>query len=131
MVTQEEKTVLVSQASTLGERMQSAGPGKAVIPTVPESYGFDFVEEEVEAPGEVLPGEGLRLSNIADAMPELIVALRKWRGMTQAQLGEAIGYPAPVVGNIEQGRRRLGLKTLGDIFDALGGELYIEFREKK
>lgn len=50
--------------------------------------------------------------------------------MTQAELGEAIGYPAPVIGNIEQGRRKLGPKTLGDLFTALGGELYIEYRQK-
>ncbi|WP_020604122.1 hypothetical protein [Spirosoma spitsbergense] len=44
--------------------------------------------------------------------------------------GESIGYPAPVIGNIEQGRRKRGLKILNDLFNALGGELYTAFREK-
>ena len=127
MVTEEEKTASAQQVSTLGERMQSGGSGKAVENKEEEVV---FEEEEIDAPGEVLPGDGLRLSNTADDIPKLIVALRKWRGMTQAQLGEAIGYPAPVIGNIEQGRRKLGLKTLGDLFNALGGELYIEYRQK-
>lgn len=118
---------------TLGDRMQSGGTGEAVT----DIAGFGdfpapiFEDEDIEAPGEVLPGDGLRLSNTPDSMPDLLVSLRKWRGMTQAELGEAIGYPAPVIGNIEQGRRKLGLKTLGDLFNALGGELYIEFRETK
>lgn len=87
-------------------------------------------EEEINLPGQLLPGDGLRLSNTPDAMPELIKELRKMKGMTQAELGEAIGYPAPVIGNIEQGTRKLGLKTLGDLFAALGGDLYIEYRQK-
>lgn len=77
-----------------------------------------------------MPGDKLRLSNTPDAMLELTAALRKMRGMTQAKLGEAIGYPTPVISNIEQGSRKLGLKTLGDLFTALGGELYIEYRQK-
>ena len=88
------------------------------------------MEEKIDVLGVALPGDKLRLSNTPDAMPELIAALRKLRGMTQAKLGEAIDYPAPVIGNIEQGSRKLGLKTLGDLFAALGGELCIECRQK-
>ena len=120
----EHKQQTVEQSTTLADRMQSADGGTFSG----EANGIE--EEEIDLPGQLLPGEGLRLSNIPDAMPELIAALRKMKGMTQAQLGEAIGYPAPVIGNIEQGRRRLGLKTLGDLFAALGGDLYIEYREK-
>ena len=127
----EKRKVIEEAPSTLADRMQSAGAGEFVTIDGLNIEPPEWEEEEIDVPGEMLPGEGLRLSNMAGAMPELIVALRKWRGMTQAQLGEAIGYPAPVIGNIEQGRRRLGLKTLGDIFNALGGELYVEFREKK
>ena len=87
-------------------------------------------EEEINLPGQLLPGDGLRLSNTPDAMPELIRELRKMQGMTQAELGAAIGYPSPVIGNIEQGQRKLGLKTLSDLFAALGVELYIEYRQK-
>ncbi|RIV19408.1 XRE family transcriptional regulator [Fibrisoma montanum] len=129
MLTEQNKKLQAADPAegTLGERMQSGGTGEAVDnelePPVVE-------EEEVSVPGVVLPGEGLRLSNTPDAMPALIAALRKWRGMTQAELGQAIGYPAPVIGNIEQGSRKLGLKTLGDLFAALGGELYIEYRQK-
>lgn len=114
---------------TLGDRMQSAGAGEFMA----VENDFEppiFEEEDMDVPGVVLPGNKLRLSNTADAMPKLIAELRKLRGMTQAELGEAIGYPAPVIGNIEQGSRKLGLKTLGDLFEALGGELYIEFRQK-
>lgn len=116
--------------STLGDRMQSAGIGVAMSADGDEDLP-EFEEETIDLPGELLAGSGLRLSNRPDDMPALIAGLRRWRGMTQAQLGEAIGYPAPVIGNIEQGSRKLGLKTLGDIFTALGGDLYIEFREKQ
>jgi DNA-binding XRE family transcriptional regulator len=113
--------------------MQSAGPGKIVENTFDAP---EYEEEDIDLPGEVLParnGEagGFRLSATPDQMPALIAGLRRWRGLTQAQVGEAIGYPAPVIGNIEQGSRKLGLKTLGDLFAALGGELHIEFREKR
>lgn len=114
---------------TLGDRMQSGGAGAFI--SVPNDFEPPlFEEEEIDVPGVVLPGDKLRLSNTPDAMPELIAALRKMRGMTQAELGQAIGYPAPVIGNIEQGSRKLGLKTLGDLFAALGGELYIEYRQR-
>lgn len=104
--------------------MQSAGEG------VFSGQGEEVKEEDIDLPGQLLPGGGLRLSSTPDSMPELITALRKMRGMTQVELGQAIGYPAPVIGNIEQGSRKLGLKTLGDLFTALGGELYIEYRQK-
>lgn len=125
MTTKQEKQPVANDTSgTLEERMQSAEGGAfAGI-----SEGVE--EEEIELPGQLLPGGGLRLSNTPDSMPELIAALRKMRGMTQGELGQAIGYPAPVIGNIEQGSRKLGLKTLGDLFAALGGELYIEYRQK-
>ncbi len=133
MVTEQHKSTTNTpsdpQLGTLGDRMYSAGVGEFVA--VENDFEPPVFEEEyVDVPGEVLPGDKLRLSNTPDAMPELIAALRKMRGMIQAELGEAIGYPAPVIGNIEQGRRKLGLKTLGDIFTALGGELHIEFRQK-
>ena len=124
MVTEQEKQPVTVTASTLDERMQSAGGGE-FSGTIAE-----IEEEEIDLPGQLLPGEGLRLSNTPDAMPALIAGLRRARGMTQTQLGEAIGYPAPVIGNIEQGSRKLGLKTLGDLFAALGGELYVEYRQK-
>lgn len=125
----EERNDVQQQVSTLGDRMQSGGAGSTVsIPT--DESDLPVFEEEIDVPGITLPGDGLRLSNTPDAMPELIAALRKWRGMTQVELGLAIGYPAPVIGNIEQGQRKLGLKTLGDLFTALGGELYIEYRQK-
>ena len=134
MVTEKQQTTTDKPAvSTLGDRMQSAGTGTGTVSQSDETAdaeGFIIEEEDVDLPGEVMPGEGFRLSNTADQMPALIVGLRRWKGMTQAQLGEAIGYPAPVIGNIEQGSRKLGLKTLGDLFTALGGELHIEFREK-
>jgi transcriptional regulator with XRE-family HTH domain len=72
----------------------------------------------------------LRLSNTPDAVLKLIAALRKMRGMTKAELGEAIGYSTPVIGNIKQGNRKLGLKTLNNLFTALGVELNIEYRQK-
>lgn len=125
MITKQEKQPVTDPTSgTLEERMQSAEGGEF------SGVGEDIEEEEIELPGQLLPGGGLRLSNTPDSMPELIAALRKMRGMTQAELGQAIGYPAPVIGNIEQGSRKLGLKTLGDLFTALGGELYIEYRQK-
>ena len=110
--------------SALEDWMQSAGEG------VFSGQGEEVKEEDIDLPGQLLPGGGLRLSSTPDSMPELITALRKMRGMTQVELGQAIGYPAPVIGNIEQGSRKLGLKTLGDLFTALGGELYIEYRQK-
>lgn len=112
---------------TVGDRMQSAGAGRLSGDADPERPD----DEDVNLPGELLEASPLRLSNTPDQIPKLIAELRKFRGMTQAQLGEAIGYPAPVIGNIEQGSRKLGLKTLGDLFNALGGELHIEFRAKK
>ena len=127
----EERRVVEQTRSTLADRMQSGGTGEGMESVAYAYEAPEFEEEEMAIPGEVMAGNGLRLSNTREAMPELIAGLRKWRGMTQAQLGEAIGYPAPVVGNIEQGQRKLGLKTLGDIFNALGGELYIEFRQKQ
>ncbi|MBO0937859.1 helix-turn-helix transcriptional regulator [Fibrella sp. HMF5335] len=130
---QHQPAATTTPASTLGDRMQSAGTG--ITPPTDSEETFSIEEEEIELPGEVIPGrgtagEGFRLSNTADQMPALIAGLRRWKGMTQTQLGEAIGYPAQVIGNIEQGSRKLGLKTLGDLFTALGGELHIEFREK-
>ena len=125
MITEQEKQQVVDTSDTLQEQMQSAEGGE-----FSGVAGEDVEEEEIDLPGQLLPGGGLRLSNTPDSMPELIAALRKMRGMTQAELGQAIGYPAPVIGNIEQGSRKLGLKTLGDLFTALGGELYIEYRQK-
>jgi len=127
---QKQQTEEEKAPSTLGDRMQSGGFGRSDEDSNndPDMPAFDV--EEINIPGELLPGGGLRLSNTPDSMPELITSLRKLRGLTQAELGEAIGYPAPVIGNIEQGRRKLGLKTLGDLFNALGGDLYIEYREK-
>lgn len=124
MITEKEKEPVTDQASTLSDRMQSGEGGEF------SGHQEEVEEEEINLPGQLLPGSGLRLSNTPDAMPELIANLRKMRGMTQAELGAAIGYPAPVIGNIEQGSRKLGLKTLSDLFDALGGELYIEYRQK-
>ncbi|WP_345244819.1 helix-turn-helix transcriptional regulator [Nibrella saemangeumensis] len=108
----------------LTERMQSAGEG------IFSGEAEDIEEEEIDLPGQLLPGGGLRLSNTPEDIPKLIAELRKMRGMTQAELGQAIGYPAQVIGNIEQGSRKLGLKTLKDLFNALGGDLYIEYRQK-
>lgn len=127
MVTEQQQHTTDIEESTLQDRMQSGETGEAVASEYPPPI---LEDEDIDVPGVVLPGNGLRLSNLPDDMPQLIAGLRKWRGMTQAELGEAIGYPAPVIGNIEQGRRKLGLKTLGDLFNALGGELYVEFREK-
>ena len=124
MVTNKEEPIKIDTDSTLSERMQSGGEGTFNGTT------DEVEEEEINLPGQLLPGDGLRLSNTPDAMPELIRELRKMQGMTQAELGAAIGYPTPVIGNIEQGQRKLGLKTLGDLFAALGGELYIEYRQK-
>lgn len=124
MTTEPVKQPVTETDSTMQERMQSAEGGEF------SGVGETVEEEEIDLPGQLLPGGGLRLSNTPDSMPVLIAALRKMRGMTQAELGEAIGYPAPVIGNIEQGSRKLGLKTLGDLFTALGGELYIEYRQK-
>ena len=124
MTTKPVKQPVTETDNTLQERMQSAEGGEF------SGVGETIEEEEIDLPGQLLPGGGLRLSNTPDSMPELIAALRKMRGMTQAELGEAIGYPAPVIGNIEQGSRKLGLKTLGDLFTALGGELYIEYRQR-
>lgn len=133
MIAEKEKPVVPATheepVSTLGDRMQSAGMGIAT-PAEDGDNLPEFEEETIDLPGELLPGERLRLSNQPDDIPTLISGLRRWRGMTQAELGAAIGYPAPVIGNIEQGSRKLGLKTLKDIFTALGGELYVEFREK-
>lgn len=132
MVTEQQQTTTDKPpVSTLDDRMQSAGAGAVrQVEKTDADEAFIIEEEVIDLPGEVMPGEGFRLSNTADQMPALIAGLRRWKGMTQAQLGEAIGYPAPVIGNIEQGSRKLGLKTLGDLFTALGGELHIEFREK-
>ena len=126
MVTEEPNQTVIETTSTLADRMESAGVGRFADVETGDTYEV----EEVDIPGEVLPGEGLRLSNTREAMPQLIAALRKMQGMTQEQLGEAIGYPANVICHIEQGRRKLGLKTLGALFEALGGELYIEYRGK-
>lgn len=126
MITKKRKSTTEKEARALQDRMQSAGTGTFVEETTTN----EFEEEETSLPGQLLPGDGLRLSNLPDDIPQLIASLRKMRGMTQAELGTAIGYPSPVIGNIEQGRRKLGLKTLNDLFNALGGELYIEYREK-
>ena len=129
MVSEQQRPVVTTApASTLGDRMQSAGAG--TITPADEDKGFVIEEEEVDLPGEVLPDGRFNLSATADDMPKLIAGLRRWRGITQAELGEAIGYPPQVIGNIEQGSRKLGLKTLGDLFTALGGELHIQFRQK-
>ncbi|GAA4463612.1 hypothetical protein GCM10023189_41830 [Nibrella saemangeumensis] len=109
----------------LAERMQSAEGGTFSGDTE------DVEEDEIDLPGQLLPGGGIRLSNTSEDIPKLIAELRIMRGMTQAELGQAIGYPAQVIGNIEQGSRKLGLKTLKDLFEALGGDLYIEYREKQ
>jgi DNA-binding XRE family transcriptional regulator len=128
MVTETANKVATNSVeSTFADRMQSAGAGRFSEVDTGETYEV----EEVDIPGEVLPGEGLRLSNTRETMPQLIAALRKMQGMTQEQLGEAIGYPANVICHIEKGRRHLGLKTLGDLFNALGGELYIEYRQRQ
>jgi ribosome-binding protein aMBF1 (putative translation factor) len=95
--------------------MQSGGPG-IPGPIVPEQERPEI--EEVELSIDEVPVEEL---------PRLIATLRKAQGLSQAALGERIGYPAPVVGNIEQGSRKLGLKTLGDIAQALGYEVRIHF----
>ena len=132
MVTKQPTTTDKPAVSTLADRMQSAGTG-----TLSQSDGTTadkaliIEEEDIDLRGEVIPGEGFRLSSTADQMPALIAGLRRWKGMTQAELGAAIGYPAPVIGNIELGSRKLGLKTLNNLFTALGGELHIEFREKR
>ena len=120
METQQQSTEQKPPVSTFGDRMQSARAGEFIA--VENDFESPlFEEEEIELPGELMPEGNLRLSNTPDDMPKLIAGLRRWRGMTQAELGNAIGYPAPVIGNIEQGIRKLGLKTLGDLFAALGG----------
>ena len=93
--------------------MQSGGAG------VPQPLG----------PGEQPPettDEGVTVADV----PLLVKTLRVAEGLSQKDLGERIGYPAPVVGNIEQGSRKLGLKTLGDIAAALGYEVRIQLVKK-
>lgn len=137
--------------STLKERMQSGGLGTAVpLPTtdypaleieevevnpdflvyyeiennrLATAY-FDNSEGLLEFIGS-LSGSKFKVSCEVERIPNLVSALRKFRGMTQAELGEAIGYPKPVIGNIEQGTRKLGLKTLENLIDALSAKVTV------
>ena len=57
---------------------------------------------------------------------------RLHRGMSQAELGEAVGLSASTIGMIEQGRRSPSLKTLTKLANALGcsREYLMELKDK-
>lgn len=56
----------------------------------------------------------------ADAIGARIRVTREALGLTQAQLGEATGHPAPVISHFEWGRRRIHAEHLHGIAEALG-----------
>jgi transcriptional regulator with XRE-family HTH domain len=58
---------------------------------------------------------------------------RLHRGMSQAELGEAVGLSASAIGMIEQGRRLPSLKTLAKLSDVLGcsREYLMELKDKE
>ncbi|MDQ1090023.1 helix-turn-helix domain-containing protein [Siphonobacter sp. SORGH_AS_1065] len=137
--------------STLKERMQSGGLGTAVPLPTTDYPALEIEEVEVNPnflvyyelePGKLtaawfdgtddliefiasLNGSKFKISCEVERIPTLVSALRKFRGMTQAELGEAIGYPKPVIGNIEQGTRKLGLKTLENLIEALSAKVTV------
>ncbi len=53
----------------------------------------------------------------------LVRDARKHRGLTQSQLGAAIGTSQSAINRIEQGNQNLGLELLGRIGDALDSEI--------
>lgn len=86
---------------------------------------------EIEVPGKIYVREGGRsvvLTTIE--IPEFIRQYRLARGWTQERLAAECGYtdaPRALISDIETGRRHLGLKTLGILFSALGGNVEIGF----
>lgn len=57
---------------------------------------------------------------------------RLHRGMSQAELGEAVGLSASTIGMIEQGRRLPSIKTLTKLANALGcsQEYLLDLKDK-
>jgi transcriptional regulator with XRE-family HTH domain len=60
------------------------------------------------------------ISDVFTLIGERIKTAREERGLTQAQLGEAIGYTQATIGNYELGRRHIGIDDLYKIAEVLG-----------
>jgi len=56
-----------------------------------------------------------------------IKALRKMRGLTQAQLADMVALERTSIANIEAGRQMLSTKTVNAIAQALGYEVRVHF----
>lgn len=54
-------------------------------------------------------------------------ALRKMRGMTQAEVAEAAGLERTSVTNIERGNQMLNVRTVTEIANALGYDVRVKF----
>lgn len=94
-------------------------------------FAFQSPEEFVDffSAESVYGGAEFRVSVDPEDVPKLIAAIRKGRDMSQSQLGRNMEstYDRHVIGQIERGQRKLGLKTIDQIAKALSLEVKIQF----
>lgn len=62
-----------------------------------------------------------------NGLGKTIKALRKMRGMTQAQLATAAGLERTSITNIETGKQTLSVQTINAIAAALGYQVKVQF----
>ncbi|MCX6214655.1 helix-turn-helix transcriptional regulator [Spirosoma sp.] len=68
------------------------------------------------------------MSEIKQAVGQLIRQTRKAKGLTQKELGEKLGVGEPTVNGYEGGKQNLTIETLQKIADALGVEVGAFFK---
>jgi len=64
------------------------------------------------------------------SIAEIVAAVRKRRGMTQADLAKKAGISRNYVSMIERGHQDIKLSTLDDVIEALGLKMEIKITEK-
>jgi len=62
-----------------------------------------------------------------NGLGKTIKALRKMRGMTQAELATAAGLERTSITNIETGKQTLSVQTINAIATALGYQVMVKF----
>ena len=67
------------------------------------------------------------MADLNNGIGATIKAMRKVRGLTQAQLASAAGLERTSVTNIELGNQMLNVKTINAIAAALGYEVHVQF----
>jgi transcriptional regulator with XRE-family HTH domain len=65
---------------------------------------------------------GEELDRLESSLRELLVNTRKAKGLSQGELGRALGWTQVLISNYERGERRIGVSDFVLIARALGEE---------